>query len=72
MSASPESKNYRHVLLRRITHLIETPPISTETSLYRSELTGNYLIEQTIVGVNATTTSVVVLNPEAIKQIIPH
>ncbi len=71
MPESPEESSYRHVLLFRTTRISETPPISIETSLYRSELTGNYIIEQTMIGLNETTTATVVLSAETIEQLIP-
>ena len=72
MTSSPEESNCRHVLVFRLTKVGETPRTSTETSLYRSELTGNHLIEQTMISLNETTTATVVLSTETIKQLIPH
>ena len=71
MSDEPDGLSCRHVLVFRETH-IERTGTTTETSLYRSDLSGNHVIEQRIQDRNETTTSVVFLNDETIKRLLPH
>ena len=71
MSDEPEDQPCRHVLLFRETLFSEAGG-TTETSLYRSGLSGNHLIEQRIQDQRKTTTSVVYLTDETIKRLLPH
>lgn len=71
MLEEPDGLSCRHVLVFRET-LIGGTGTTTETSLYRSGLSGNHLIEQRIQDRNETTTSVVFLNVETIKRLLPH
>jgi hypothetical protein len=72
MPESSEEQDFRCVLLFRMTRICEIESITIETSLFRSELTGNHIIEQTMFCPNHTTTSMVVLNTQTINQLIPH
>ena len=71
MSDEPDGLSCRHVLVFRETLICEAGG-TTETSLYRSGLSGIHLIEQRIQDRNETTTSVVFLNDETIKRLLPH
>jgi hypothetical protein len=72
MSELSEEQDYRCVLLFRLTRIGKTEAIASETSIYRSGLTGNHILEQTMFDLNQTTTSMVVLTAETIKQLIPY
>jgi hypothetical protein len=63
---------YRSVLLFRETQICQAEHLVLETSLYRSNLTGNLLLEQRLHGRLETTTSVVSLNCETIQRLLPH
>jgi hypothetical protein len=72
MSDKSNESTIRYVLLFRQTKVCETEMTSIETSLLRSELTGNHILEQTSIGPNETTAALVVFNTETIQKLIPH
>jgi hypothetical protein len=72
MSNEDDESLYRSVLLFRETQFCQAEHVVLETSLYRSNLGGNFLLEQRLYGRRETTTSVVVLNGETIKRLLLH
>lgn len=69
MSDIPDGLSCRHVLVFRETVVWQNGSV-TETSLYRSKLSGNHLIEQQIQDGNEIVTSLVILNEETIRRLL--
>ena len=58
-------------LLRRISGVSDEWGVSVETSLYRSNVTGSYVLEQVQQGRHETTTNSISLVPATIAELLP-
>ena len=67
-----ETEPIRHLtLMHRVSEVSEEWGVSLETSLYRSEVTGHYMLEQVRLGRHETTTDSISLGPTMIAELLP-
>ena len=63
---------FQHLaLLRRSAAISEEYGVSVETSLYRSNVTGMFLLEEVQHGRNGTSTNTVTLSPALVAEFLP-
>ena len=65
-------KTFQHLtLLRRSVAINEEYGVAVETSLYRSNVTGLYLLEEVQHGRHGTTANTITLSPGVVAEFLP-